>query len=230
MVVAPGSSKMAGISHFSSKCWISVSLPPPFSARNTFSAPERPPKSPRVSALRPENLCTIALTGALNRGGIVRVAEQALKNAAETSNRVGLIMVDIDHFKAINDSLGHGAGDMALKEFSRRLAHALRQNDQFGRYGGEEFLVVVSVSTAESLTMTMERLRRAIFASPFVLGSERRKISASFGGVLATGTEASVEELIVTADTALYEAKNAGRNRVVLASCPKVAAGTDRPA
>ena len=171
-----------------------------------------------------------ALTGALSRGGIVRVAEGALKRATETGNPVGLVMVDIDHFKEINDSLGHGAGDVALKKFSKRLAHALRQTDQLGRYGGEEFLVVVSASTPESLNMTMERLREAIFASPFALGSEQRTISASFGGVLTTGAEGSAKELIAAADTALYEAKNGGRNRVVVAPCPMVAPGADRPA
>ncbi len=171
-----------------------------------------------------------ALTGTLSRSGIVRVAEEALKRAADTRNPVGLVMVDIDHFKQINDSLGHGAGDVALKEFSARLAAALRQTDQLGRYGGEEFLVVVSVSTPESLNMTMERLCQAIFASPFVLGSEQRTISASFGGVLSNGAEVSVEELIAAADSALYEAKNGGRNRAVVAPCPVVAPGTDRPA
>ncbi len=166
-----------------------------------------------------------ALTGVLNRGAVVRVAEEALKSAAETGNPVGLVMVDIDRFKAINDSLGHSAGDTALKEFSERLAQALRQTDRLGRYGGEEFLVVASVSTPESLKLAMERLCQAIFDSPFILGTERRTISASFGGVLSTGTETSVEELIAAADRALYAAKNGGRNRVVLAPCPKVAAG-----
>ena len=167
-----------------------------------------------------------ALTGVLNRGGIVRVAEQALKSAAETGNALGLVMVDIDRFKVINDSLGHGAGDIALKEFSERLARALRQGDQVGRIGGEEFLVVASVSTPESLNMTMERLRQAIFASPFSLGSEQRTISASFGGVLSTGREASVQALIAAADKALYKAKHGGRNCVVLAPSPMPAPGT----
>ena len=168
-----------------------------------------------------------ALTGVLNRGGIVRVAEQALKSAAEIGNALGLVMVDIDRFKAINDSLGHGAGDIALKEFAERLTRVLRQTDQLGRYGGEEFLVVVSASTPESLNLAMERLRQAIFASPFVLGSERRTISASFGGVLSTGTEASVQALIAVADKALYKAKHAGRNCVVLAPSPMPAPATD---
>ena len=171
-----------------------------------------------------------ALTGVLNRSGIVRMAEAALRGAARTGSPIGLVMVDIDQFKKINDSLGHGAGDVALKEFSERLAQALRQGDQIGRIGGEEFLVVANVSTPESLTMAMERLRQAIFASPFDLGREQRTISASFGGVLSTGAEASFDELIAAADRALYEAKNGGRNRVVVASRPVVAPGTDRPA
>ena len=168
-----------------------------------------------------------SLTGTLSRGGIVRVAEGALKKAAETGNPVGLVMVDIDHFKKINDSLGHGAGDVALKRFSERLAQALRQGDQIGRIGGEEFLVVASVPTPESLNMAMERLREAIFATPFDIGSEQRKISASFGGVLSTGAEVSVKELIAAADSALYEAKNSGRNRVVVAPCPLGASDTN---
>ena len=156
------------------------------------------------------------LTGVLSRAGILRAATVALRQAIDERRPVGIVMVDIDHFKEVNDSLGHKAGDIALKEFSRRLAQVLRESDELGRCGGEEFLLIVRVSTPQALNTAMERLRKAIIAAPFDLGAEQRTISASFGGVLSTGEEEPLEQLIAAADGALYKAKNGGRNRVVV--------------
>ncbi len=158
-----------------------------------------------------------ALTGALNHGAVMQSVEEALKGAARTQIPIGIVMADIDHFKAVNDSLGHGAGDIALKEFTQRLTRVIRQTDQLGRYGGEEFLVIAAGPlTHDTLAKATERMRRAIIAAPFDLGSETRTISASFGAVIATGVNESAQEVVAAADRALYAAKDAGRNQVVV--------------
>ena len=158
-----------------------------------------------------------ALTGVLNRSAITAALSRALMEKARDGKSVGVIMADIDHFKAVNDSLGHQAGDAALVEFTRRVTGFLRLGDQFGRYGGEEFLIIITDTTSESLKITAERLREAVSASPFILGTDIRNITASFGAVVSDGIDGTVQSVVAAADHALYAAKAAGRNRVVLA-------------
>lgn len=158
-----------------------------------------------------------ALTGILNRGAILRAADMALTRSAQNRTPAGFIMIDIDHFKEVNDRFGHAAGDLTLKEFTRRMTATIRQSDQFGRLGGEEFLIVApDVRTRVSLDRAAERLRSAIIAAPFAVAGQSLRVSASFGAMLATGGGQSVQQVIAAADHVLYEAKSRGRDCVVV--------------
>jgi diguanylate cyclase (GGDEF)-like protein len=157
------------------------------------------------------------LTGSLNRGAIDSVLARHVREHQGSTSTYGVIMVDLDHFKNINDTFGHPSGDLVLKELVRRLNGAIRPSDALGRYGGEEFLLIVHDSTAEQLLAAMERIREAISADLFDVGGQQYAVTASFGGVVAT-PGASSSDLIRKADEALYGAKASGRNCCVLAA------------
>ena len=154
-----------------------------------------------------------ALTGVLNRGAIMVVLEQQTRAARALRKPLGVIMVDIDHFKRINDTYGHGAGDATLCEFTRRLSAELRPNDFLGRYGGEEFLLLIGDTNREQLILIANRLRLAIAETPFQLAATSETVTASFGVTLAADSVVPDEALVDTADRALYAAKAGGRNR-----------------
>jgi diguanylate cyclase (GGDEF)-like protein len=158
-----------------------------------------------------------ALTGILNRAAVMTTLERQIRANAAVGRPLGVIMADIDHFKEINDSHGHAAGDMALREFTRRLSAVLRQSDYFGRYGGEEFLLLVGDTSREQVMQAAERFRLAITGTPFDIGAASRHITASFGIALTSGVAESAETVVAAADRALYAAKAGGRNRCVLA-------------
>ena len=160
---------------------------------------------------------TDALTGLLNRGAILERLEEELARVAREGGSVAVGMLDIDHFKPVNDSRGHAAGDAVLVGLARRLESVMRPYDALGRFGGEEFLLVVPGVDGGELLEVLERVRAAVSDAPFDACEDAIAVTLSLGGaVLADGETA--DALIARADAALYEAKAAGRDRVVLAS------------
>jgi two-component system cell cycle response regulator len=158
---------------------------------------------------------TDALTGVLNRGAIVGELEREAVRAAREGSLLGLGMLDVDRFKLVNDTHGHAAGDEVLREIVQRVLGVMRPYDAFGRFGGEEFLVIVPGCGEKELREVLERVRRAISRTPIVVDGHEVAVTASLGGVVRAGD--SADRLIARADDALYTAKEHGRDRVVLA-------------
>ena len=127
-------------------------------------------------------------------------------------------MVDVDLFKHVNDRYGHAVGDEVLCEVARRMQQAVRPYDRVGRFGGEEFLVLVPGVTAPELEQLLERLRVAVGSSPFTAEGHAFPVTVSAGGAVSGGEPA--DALVARADAALYVAKARGRDRVVLAGAP----------
>ncbi|MCQ4165440.1 GGDEF domain-containing protein [Tahibacter harae] len=155
------------------------------------------------------------LTGLANRRTIAALGAQRLAQAARGSGGFALALVDIDHFKAINDRHGHEAGDLALQQVARLLQAAAGSGDLAGRQGGEEFVVLLAAAGAAQALAAAGRLREAVRAQPLQLGAAPVAITVSIGVAVAQG-EHSLDDLLRRADAALYQAKAAGRDRVEL--------------
>jgi diguanylate cyclase (GGDEF)-like protein len=152
------------------------------------------------------------LTGLPNRRRTVEMAAAALAAAAVGQRPLTLALIDLDHFKRINDRCGHAVGDHVLKEFARLSRGVLRDADTLGRWGGEEFLLVLPDTQIESAVAIMQRMQSAL--SKVQLPEMVPDLSVSFSAGLTTRTThaQSLDEVIACADAALYEAKNGGRN------------------
>jgi two-component system cell cycle response regulator len=159
---------------------------------------------------------TDALTGLANRRQLVERLAEMGSMSRRHDRPLGVLMLDIDHFKRVNDTAGHDAGDAVLREFARRLRQLPRVEDVVGRWGGEEFLVLLPDTGLVGARLFGERVVVAIAAEPFALpdGTQLR-VTVSVGCAVDTPDDA--EKLVAIADAALYEAKAAGRNRLVCA-------------
>jgi two-component system, cell cycle response regulator len=156
------------------------------------------------------------LTRIWNRSSILDILQRELTRGQRENRPVGVVLADLDHFKSVNDTYGHFAGDAVLREFTRRMQGSIRPYDAIGRYGGEEFLVILPGSDDANTAAQAERMRSALDRLPMEINEEERIVTCSFGATSwQPGMDADSEALIRIADDALYVAKHQGRNRVV---------------
>jgi two-component system cell cycle response regulator len=159
-----------------------------------------------------------ALTGAKNRGAIVDVLGRDLSRSRRTGRPTSIVLCDLDHFKNVNDTYGHPAGDAVLRELVRRVKVEIRSHDDLGRWGGEEFLVLLPECPAEEAERVAERLRDSFAREAVQAQFVRVTATASFGVAGTDQGYGDLDAIVSAADTALYAAKAGGRNRVVRAS------------
>jgi two-component system cell cycle response regulator len=155
------------------------------------------------------------LTGIWNRIAILDLLHREVELAGRSGSTLGLIMLDLDHFKNVNDTYGHLAGDDVLIEAARRMQHAVRSYDLIGRYGGEEFLVVSPDCDISQIEMCAERIRSAIAGEPILAAGAKVAITVSAGVTILVPRLGTERDALAAADAALYRAKSAGRNQVV---------------
>ena len=167
----------------------------------------------KATEARLEQLASFdSLTGLPNRHQFTLRLDAAMAGTRTTRMPMALVFLDIDHFKSINDSFGHAAGDSVLREFALRVQAAIRTTDTVARLGGDEFVVVLTSLQAPGEAEDIARGIVAAIRTEFVVGGQRLRVTTSMGVALFEGDEASASELMARADLALYEAKAAGRN------------------
>jgi len=155
------------------------------------------------------------LTGLNNRRSALEELQTRFDLSQRHNRPLAVMMCDLDHFKRINDTLGHGAGDRVLEQFGERVRNNLRNTDLAGRIGGEEFLLVLPETDMSGARLLAERLLAATGLAPFDVGGESLTITCSVGLAQRMGQDRDGGALLARADTALYAAKAAGRNQVV---------------
>lgn len=162
---------------------------------------------------------TDPLTKVYNRRYLNEHLPGEIKRAFRYKHLLSIIICDIDHFKNVNDTYGHQAGDRVLEEFARCIRDLIREADWIVRYGGEEFLIVLPETDLDNAHKAAERYRMSVFNTPIPTETEEIRITASFGvaSYIPTSSEGdcSMETLIETADLCLYRAKNEGRNKSI---------------
>ncbi len=157
---------------------------------------------------------TDPLTGAYNRREFKSLADGESVRANRYNRPLSIMMLDLDHFKRLNDTYGHAAGDKALQKFTTLCCNALRTIDVFGRWGGEEFVTLLPETDTEGAVVIAERLRKLVSQSTLDFNEQKINITVSIGIAQYRAGEMTVETPLSRADSAVYDAKKAGRNRI----------------
>jgi diguanylate cyclase (GGDEF)-like protein len=166
--------------------------------------------------LRLEQLVlTDPLTGVPNRRYLLQAGEQEFSRTRRYQRPLSILMIDIDYFRNINNDYGHDVGDKALKLVATTIQQCLRSVDEFGRFGGEEFVVLLPETKIEDALSAAERIRQSVAQIPLELESIPRQITVSIGVAEFINTDESLEQLLKRADEALFKAKDQGRNQTV---------------
>jgi diguanylate cyclase (GGDEF)-like protein len=161
---------------------------------------------------------TDSLTGLYNRKQLMEVLTREVARAERYQRPLALLMIDVDHFKLYNDTCGHLAGDEVLRTIAVIFRGCIRESDCVGRYGGEEFLIILPETVADDAGRIATRIRSRLAEEDFPAGPQPAKITISGGIASFPGNGRSPESLLRSADIALYQAKDRGRNRVILAA------------
>lgn len=159
---------------------------------------------------------TDPLTGLLNRRGFFQDAEKIYTCSLKPPYELVVLMIDIDHFKNVNDQYGHRAGDAVLCELAARIRDGLRPTDLIARYGGEEFVALLPRTSHEALEQIASRLNAAVREQPVECGGRKISVTISIGGAVLTTASRSLDELLTQADQAMYQAKDRGRDCTVI--------------
>lgn len=164
-------------------------------------------------ALAQKAAVTDPLTEVFNRRGFFDLCEREFERARRYKRPVSIMMYDLDHFKKLNDTFGHAVGDFVLKEIAQRCFRSLRKVDVIGRFGGEEFVILLPETMLENACQVAERIR-ALANEPIAMDGNLLTVAISIGVAQHTGDAADLDSLLRNADIALYQAKEAGRNCV----------------
>jgi len=158
---------------------------------------------------------TDELTGLKNRRYIMKQLDREYQRAERTGTPLSLVLIDIDHFKKVNDTFGHAFGDVVLKSVARDMRESLRTYDLLGRIGGEEFLIASPGSTLDDAAVLAERIRNRIRETTISNESHSVSVTVSIGVASMNGQDSKADSVLARADDALYRAKQEGRDRVI---------------